>query len=405
MEFRKNSKRLASNFISLSTVKGLQFIIPLLVLPYLLKTIGVEKFGDVSFALSIATYFGAVVQYGFSVSATREISRSRGDVQKVSELYSQALVASFILALVSFAPFSVWLALSEMEKDFKFLYAFSMAFILFQSLNPLWLFQGLERMKYIAIINLTSSALYLMLVVVFVENESDFFLVPFLNLIATLFSLSLCMIQVRYIFGVTFSLPSIYEVIAIYKMGWSAFLSQFFPNLYNNTSLFILGLIESSSVVGLYAAVVRIVDAICSVGYILSSTFLPYIAIDIERHRLFKTIMLLLSFVLSMLLILFGDVVSSILVGEEGDISTYLRFMALSVPFLFIAITYGTNYLMLVGRDIVVGKISVAVSLVSLAVALILIPLLGIWGALLTIFSARLLLAIFTYAYYRVSIG
>lgn len=403
MEFRNNSKRLASNFISLSTVKGLQFIIPILVLPYLLKTIGVEKFGEVSFSLSIATYFGAVVQYGFSVTATREISRSRGDAQQISVLYSKSLAASFILALISIVSYLVWLALSDMEQDTKFLYAFSMTFILTQSLIPLWLFQGLECMKYIAIVNLTSSALYLTLIVIFVESEKDFVLVPFLNLIAALVALSLCMILVRYKLRVKFILPSMYEIVVTYKLGWSAFLNQFFPNLYNNTSLFMLGLIESNAVVGLYAAVVRVVDAICSVGYILSSTFLPYIALDIKRHRVFRTIMLLLSIALLLLLILSGDFISSVLVGEEDDISTYLRFLALSIPLLFVVITYGTNYLMLVGRDIVMGRISVVVSFVSLGLALLLIPLMGIWGALLTIFSARLVLAISTYAYYRIS--
>ena len=57
----ENKKRLVSNFMSLSVLRGFQFIIPLITLPYLVRTIGIENFGLVKLAISLNLYFGAIL--------------------------------------------------------------------------------------------------------------------------------------------------------------------------------------------------------------------------------------------------------------------------------------------------------------------------------------------------------
>lgn len=403
MDSLGNTNRLISNFLSLSIVKGFQFLIPLIILPYLLKTIGVEKFGQIAFVLSIAVYFGSIIQYGFSVTATREISRCRGDKERVGQIYSRVMSASLILAITSMAVFTVIASVLLDDSIPRVLYIGAISFIIFQSLLPLWFFQGMERMKNIAIVNLMSSFLYLGLLISFVQDEADFVLVPILNCIAVLIAYIICILIIRFSFGITFSLPTIRNIMDVYVKGWPSFLSQFAPNLYNNTSLFFVGMTESSTIVGLYSTVVRVVDAVCSIGYILSSTFLPYIAQDISRHRLLEYLMLPAGVVLSSLLVLFNVPISNFLVGDDHDISLYLSVMSLSVVMLFIVITYGTNYLMLTGLDGYVGKVSVIVSVLAFILAVLIIPIMGIWGAIITLIVARFIMAIPIYLQYRIS--
>ena len=403
MDSLGNSKRLISNFMSLSIVKGVQFLIPLVVLPYLLKTIGVEKFGQIAFVLSISVYFGSIIQYGFSVTATREISRCRNDKVKVGQIYSRVMSASVILALTSVAIFTLITLVFLDTSISRLLYFGAISFITFQSLLPLWFFQGMERMKSIAIVNLMSSILYLALLVSFVRGETDFVLVPLLNFIAVLIAYVICILIIRFNFGITFSAPTIRNVMDVYIEGWPSFLNQFAPNLYNNTSLFIVGVTESSTILGLYSTVVRVVDAICSIGYILSSTFLPYIAQDISRHRLLEYLMLPVGAGLSVLLVLFSVPISEFLVGDDNDISLFLSVMSLSILMLFVVITYGTNYLMLTGMDNYVGKVSVIVSGLAFIMAVALIPVMGVWGAIVTLVCARFVMAIPIYLQYRIS--
>src|SRR5690554_7448672 len=82
----EDKKRLLGNFLSLSGLQVFTYILPLITLPYLVRVLGVEKYGLVMFAQSFIMFFNILVDYGFNLSATREIARSE---EHTSELQSR----------------------------------------------------------------------------------------------------------------------------------------------------------------------------------------------------------------------------------------------------------------------------------------------------------------------------
>ena len=84
----KDKKVILRNFLSLSSLQGINYLLPLIILPYLIRVIGPAKFGLIAFAQAFVQYFMILTDYGFSLSATRKISLCRADKKEVCAIFS-----------------------------------------------------------------------------------------------------------------------------------------------------------------------------------------------------------------------------------------------------------------------------------------------------------------------------
>ncbi len=81
-------KRITENILSLFSLQGFNYILPLITFPYLTRVLGPDKYGLVVFALAFMGYFQILTDYGFNLSATREVSIHRSDDTKISQIFS-----------------------------------------------------------------------------------------------------------------------------------------------------------------------------------------------------------------------------------------------------------------------------------------------------------------------------
>jgi len=104
----------------------------------------------------------------------------------------------------------------------------------------------------------------------------------------------------------------------------------------------------------------------------------------------------------SMVTFVLSDYIEHFLYSDEGNsVSIYIKYLSPCVAIIFCTLVYGTNGLMLVGRDHVLKNISLYVSLVFFFVALILIQSLGIYGAIISLVGARLTMAGLIYLFFK----
>jgi PST family polysaccharide transporter len=390
----EDKKRLMSNFFSLSVLRGFQFLIPLITLPYIVRTIGIENFGLLSFAMSLGVYFQSFIQYGFSVTATREIARNREDIQKVSQIFYKTFLASLFLTIFSFLIYLIILFSFEKFNQHFELYLLVFAVISSQSLFPIWFFQGMEKMKFITFFHLTTSIVFLLLLVPLVKTVDDFIFIPLLQSVIALIMLGLSFFVIHKKFGIEYTCINIQQIKQTLIHGKDVFISSFFLNLYTNTPMFLLGMVANNTTVGLFAAAVKLIDAAGSIAYVFSNTFLPYLSRGLSKHLFFQKIMISVGLLIMIFTILFADYIVTVMYGEGKElVAFYLQLLSIGVPLIFIQLTYGTNYLNLIGKDDLVRKIVVNVSILSLLYSVLLIYIFSVWGAIFTLVFTRVLLS------------
>jgi PST family polysaccharide transporter len=399
---RPAARRIIENFISLVVLRGFDLLIPLITLPYLVRVLGIERFGLLSFVQSAALYAGALVQYGFGITATREVARHRDDPVRLAAVYSQTLATSGAIAAVAIVLWGCLLSLVPALQREASVYWWTMVFVIGQSVTPVWFFQGLERMRFIAGLALLSKFLYLVLLLLFVRSPADYALVPFSNAIAIGIGLCVAMWLARYRFGVRMSKPTMRIVADQLRSGRDAFVSQFAPTLYNNTATFLLGVAAGNVAVGAYSAASKLIDACSSLGYVLSNVFLPPLAREIAWHRTFRNIMLGTAILLTVVLMLVADDVVAFLFGAESShVSQLVIWLSPCIVAIFMYLTFSANFLMLIGKEAAAKDISLYVSLVAFGVALVVVPTYGAFGAVFVVVLARVAMAVFAFVAFR----
>jgi len=274
----EDKKRLLSNFLSLTVLQIANYLLPLITLPYLVRVLGVEYFGLLAFATATVMYFQILTDYGFNLTATREISIHRDNKEKVIEIFSSVMTIKFILMFLSlFLLFILVFSFEKFSKD-AIVYFFTFGTVIGQVLFPAWFFQGMERMKYITYLNILSKVIFTIAIFVFVQEQSDYFLVPFLTSIGFLVAGIWSLVLIKKEFDISFSFQKIETIKSYLVDGWNVFVSRIYVNLYIGTNTVLLGVFTNNTITGYYAIAEKIILAIGGIFEPFNQTIFPYLA-------------------------------------------------------------------------------------------------------------------------------
>ncbi|WP_242092377.1 oligosaccharide flippase family protein [Aestuariivivens sediminicola] len=273
-----DKKALLSNFFSLSVLQGMNMLLPLVTLPYLVRVLGVEKFGLVNFAVSIVMYFNILVSFGFELSATREISIHRADSKKVSEIFSSVMFIKLCLLFLSFITLSILILTIEIFQTNALLYYATFGLVVGNCIFPTWLFQGMEKMKYMTYVNVFSKVLFTILIFVVIKKSSDYIYVPILNALGVILGSSYAFWLAFKLFSLKWVKPKKAAILKELVDSFQFFLSRMANNgsRYFVTTLF--GLHFGNLIVGYYTMVEKLFFAFMSLGSVVSQTIYPYMA-------------------------------------------------------------------------------------------------------------------------------
>ena len=375
-DFTFDRKQLISNFFSLSSIEMANYLFPLITVPYLVRVLGPTNYGLVAFAMAFVQYFVIFTDYGFNLTATRSISVSRGDPAKLARIFSAVMAVKFTIMAASLAVLIVlvW-AFQKFRPDFLlYLFAFGLTFgyVLF----PIWFFQGIEKMKSIAVLNLLGRALFLIAILFFVRKESDYLYVPLFTSFGSILVgvVSLCIIFTR--FKIRVVLPTIREMGKQLKDGWNVFISKISISLITTSNTFILGFFATTGVIGYFSAGEKIIDlASRAFSPILVAVF-PHIAkiaevakdIALEKLRKIFVMVMLSSLVVFAGMFIFSDPIVRIVLGPKFDNSiTIVRILSPLVFVVPLAYIFANLGLLPFGLDRYFARIYISGGILNIA--------------------------------------
>ena len=182
----KTTKRLVGNTVMLYLMTIAKIVIPLISLPYLTRVLSVDCYGSVSFVKSLVAYLQILIDFGFLLSATKEIIRSNETNGNANEATSNAFYAQTMLA---FLAQIIMVICAFTFPILKGLELFAILSAVAAGLSILWfeyIFKAYEKMGKIAIRVIVVKSVALVLTLLFVKSDKDIILMPIFDIIASL---------------------------------------------------------------------------------------------------------------------------------------------------------------------------------------------------------------------------
>lgn len=322
----KEYKRILENMISLTGLQFASYILPLITLPYLTLVLGPEKFGLTQYAISLITYFQFFTDYGFNLSATRELAICRDDNQKISQIFSSVMFIKLCLCILSFIILLLIVMFIPKFNEDSYVYILTFGMVIGYMLFPTWLFQGLEYMRYTSILNIIGKIVFTVLIFIFIHDTTDYMLVPLINSLGYILVGILGIYIALTKFNIKLTLPSIRDIKYHLREGWYVFISTIAINMYTTTNTFLLGLLTNNTLVGYYSIAEKIILAVNGLLNPISQALYPFISRtvktddktrSIEFIRKITKIMTLVGIVLSAGLFIFAKPIILLLFGQS----------------------------------------------------------------------------------------
>lgn len=388
----KDKKALLENFVSLSALQLIGMLLPLATLPYILRVIGFEKYGVIVFSASLIAYFTALTDFSFKITATRDVAIHRDSPKKLNIIYSKVLTIKTLFLLLSWIIIAAAVFLYPPFYENKEIYFYTSLLLLGYVLFPEWFFQGIEKMRYITYLNLGIKLFFTLCVFIFIKKESDFWIYPLLQSAGYVGAglvgqyLLVKKYKMKFIF-----LP--YKVIIkSIKVNSPIFINQFVPTLYNNTSTFVLGILGTAKLVGIYQAILTVVNLIVNLIEILSRVFFPFLNRRKDAFQWYKKMMLITISVMIIGALVFNKLIFWYLNINYHNAFWILLILSIGLFGYTLYNIFGLNYFIVNRQDKLVMKNTLLFSILGFFITIPLINYFTIFGSAISLSLVRCLI-------------
>ena len=268
----------AKDTIWLMGLQGVNYLAPLLVWPYLMVVLGAEQFGIFSFGIALAQYLMMIVDFGFNLTATKQISIARDNNAEINRLFTATMVAKILLLALTAGIVAI-VSVIPRYSAYRTMVWITWWMVVGNTFSMFWLFQGMGKIRWVAIINAVMKLLILPLTFVWVRMPSDVYDAAWIQ-VAVFLGAGLVTIVLTHSLGLAHYVHvSRKEVTAQLRSSWDIFLSNAATSTYTALYVVILAFFVSESEVGLYSAAEKVMRCACYLIWIpVAQAYFPRVS-------------------------------------------------------------------------------------------------------------------------------
>lgn len=279
--------RITLNLFSLTTAEIAKRLLGFITIAYLGRVLDANGFGIIGFASALISYFILFVDFGFNTLAVRDVAKDRTLLNKyVNNIIPIRLSLAILFSLI----LTAFLLLSDKNLETKYVVLITSIGLFSNAVALNWVFQAVEKMKYIATRQIISGLLSLIGVMLFVHSQND--LIP----AAVILTLSAFI-------GNLWFIPAYKKLYGKIKLEfsfdfWKELCRKSFPlayasimiGIYYNLDMVMLGYMKPEEDVGIYNAAYKIfLLGILPLQLIFNSFFPQLSQVGLANTPVFKS--------------------------------------------------------------------------------------------------------------------
>jgi PST family polysaccharide transporter len=348
-----NRQTIFKNVSALALMQGFTYLIPFLIIPYVLRTIGVDYFGKIAYAGSVTAFAQLILDYGFAYTATQETVAANNDKKTIGMLLANITFIKIALSAVVFVVlFVLCIYVPVFKKNSAAIYI-SFLCVAPYSLVPNWLFQGIKKMEIQLYLTVIARGIPAVLVFIVVRRQADYLWYLGVNALGAWAA----MVVALYICIRKYELQplSIHEMGALIRRGGNVFSTQIASAIMNSGAMVVLGFYADSATVGRYAVADKIIRLATSTIAPVSVAIFPH-SKQLWDHdapsaakflnKIFWSGSALYS-ILSLMIFIFADSIVVFIAGHsQPPITMLVRIMAILPLTVFMDNLFGVQNLM-----------------------------------------------------------
>lgn len=394
------------NVFSLFSLKTIDLVLAIFLIPYLIFKVGVQNYGMYAFALSLVLFFVNIANYGFNLAAVRELSKKPKTKKNISKVFNEVFSVKLYLTCLLYIVLVFLILFTPKFQSNTVLFGIASLLLISDLFTVRWFFLGIEKMKFLPVISLVATLIYVLLVIIFIRQPKHYIYIILFEFLGLLIANGISFAYILLEYSITIRLASFKKVKKYVYLNFSSFINLLIPSVLSNAAVFLVGLFSIPTHVSIMQLGVKFSNAFSTINTIFSQVFYSMVNRRLYTIKISFSVLISFGLLLSVMMFVSADYLIKPWIKIDdtfvlNDIILIIKILS-PTPFLMAIISsFGVNGLLVFNRDLLLGNITIIATIVGFIVGFIVVPKYSFIGGAIFLLVVRGIMAVLSYLFFN----